>query len=117
MTELNPKPFPVVGVGASAGGLEAFSALIEHLPRDMELAFILVQHLDPEHKSILTEILSRRTSLPVVEVKDGMRVDPRRIYVIPPNTSMSISGGKLLLKSRKETFGRHMPVDHFFESL
>src|ERR1035437_10973502 len=76
--------FPVVGIGASAGGLEAFTKLLKHLPNDTGMAFVLVQHLDPTHGSALTEILSRATAMPVTEVRDGMQVEPNHVYVIPP---------------------------------
>jgi two-component system CheB/CheR fusion protein len=109
--------FPIVGIGASAGGLEAFSELLSHLPIDPTMAFILVQHLDPKHPSILTEILSRTTAMPVVEVKHGMRVEPCHVYVMPPNTSMTIVGGVLNLAPRSDDRGLHMPIDHFLRSL
>src|SRR2546423_9203919 len=82
--------FPIVGIGASAGGLEAFTQLLEHLPIDTGMAFVLVQHLDPSHESKLTEILSRATKLQVLTVQDGMSVQPNTIYVIPPNADLSI---------------------------
>ena len=81
--------FPIVGIGASAGGLEAFTSLLKHLPNDTGMAFVLVQHLDPTHASALTEILSRATAMPVTEVRDGMRIEPNHVYVIPPNTNMA----------------------------
>jgi two-component system CheB/CheR fusion protein len=109
--------FPIVGIGASAGGLEAFSELLSHLPVDPTMAFILVQHLDPKHPSILTEILSRTTGMPVVEVQHGMRVEPCRVYVMPPNTRMTIVGGILNLVPRSDDRGLHMPIDHFLRSL
>ena len=115
--QTDPKNFPVVGVGASAGGLEAFTALVEHLPAQARLALILVPHLDPGHKSILTEILSRKTSLPVVEVRGGMQVEPHHIYVLPPNANLKISGGKLLLGARQQTGAANLPVDILFDSL
>ena len=83
---------PVVGVGASAGGLEAFTQLLAHLPKRTGLAFVLVQHLDPTRESHLSDILSRSTEMPVVEVKDGIRFEPDHVYVIPPNASMSLVG-------------------------
>ena len=107
----------IVGVGASAGGLEAFAQLLRNLPADTGMAFVLVQHLDPKHESMLTGLLSRRTNIPVNEVKDGMAVEPDRIYVMPPNTDMTISDGVLGLKPRTEVRGHHMPIDHFFHSL
>ena len=108
---------PVVGVGASAGGLEAFVQLLKHLPQHTGVAFALVQHLDPTRESHLSEILSRSTQMPVVEVKDGMSLEPDRVYVIPPNASMSVSDGTLKLAAREEGRGRHLPIDHFFETL
>ncbi len=84
------KSFMIVGIGASAGGLEAFAQLLRNLPADTSMAFVLVQHLDPKHESVLTELLSRRTNIQVNEVKDGMAVEPDRVYVMPPNTDMTI---------------------------
>ena len=75
-----------MGIGASAGGLEAFSALLKHLPLDTGMGFVLVQHLDPVHDSALTQLLGRETSLPVCEVTNNLRVEPNHVYVIPPNT-------------------------------
>src|SRR6266403_641930 len=121
--ESKPRPsggnnsFPVVGIGASAGGLEAFRQLLEHLRVDTGMAFVLVSHLDPTHKSILTELLARRTKLPVTEVSDGMRVEPNNVYVLPPNTSMAIAEGTLRLQPREEgRAGRH-PIDYFLRTL
>src|SRR5215471_4016824 len=82
--------FPIVGIGASAGGLEAFSELLRHLPEKTDMAFVLVQHLDPTHGSVLGEILSRTTKVPVKEVADGEVVHTNHIYVIPANTNMII---------------------------
>jgi two-component system CheB/CheR fusion protein len=98
--ESSSKPFPIVGVGASAGGLEAFTNLLPHLPPDTGMGFVLVQHLDPDHESALTQLLTRVTSLPVAEVKDKTRVKPNHIYVIPPNTNMAIAQGVLRLQPR-----------------
>lgn len=81
----------IVAIGASAGGIEALSDLISHLPADTGMAFVLVQHLDPKHHSILTELLARKTSMKVSEVSDGLLVKPNAVYVIPPNAMMSIS--------------------------
>src|SRR5262245_9526369 len=91
------QPFPVVGIGAAAGGLEAFRQLLEHLPIDTGMAFVLVQHLDPAHESILTELLSKATSMSVSEVVEGMAVDPDHVYVIPRNTNMAIEHSFLRL--------------------
>lgn len=109
--------FPVVGVGASAGGLEAFTSLLQHLPADTGMAFVLVQHLDPDHPSALTELLTRTTSLPVCEVTDKLRVEPNHVYVIPPNAGMILEQGVLRLQRRQMKRGAHRVIDHFFESL
>jgi two-component system, chemotaxis family, CheB/CheR fusion protein len=109
--------FPIVGMGASAGGLEAFRELLSHLPTDTGMAFVIIQHLSPHQKSLLTEILSRSTSMPVVEVEHGMIVEPNHVYVIPPNAMMSISQGVLQLSPRVKTHGLSMTVDAFFVSL
>jgi two-component system CheB/CheR fusion protein len=103
-----------VGFGASAGGLEAFSELLQHLPGDTGMSFVLVQHLDPKHESLLTELLAKATPMPVAQVKEGMRAEPNRVYVIPPNTNISIAGGILHLEARTIP---HMPIDHFFRTL
>lgn len=81
-------PFPIVGIGASAGGLDAFAKLLENLPGDTGMAFVLIQHLDPIHKSELSSLLSASTSMRVQQVTDGMRIEPNHIYVIPPNTML-----------------------------
>lgn len=107
---------PVVAFGASAGGLEAFQEVLHHLPADTGLGFVLIQHLDPHHESILSNLLSKSTPLEVVQVRDGMPVRPNRIHVIPPNTSMTLHKGVLALTSRPQ-FGPHMPIDEFFRSL
>jgi two-component system, chemotaxis family, CheB/CheR fusion protein len=109
--------FPVVGIGASAGGLEAFRQLLSHLPTDTGMAFVLIQHLDPKHKSLLREILARETAMPVVEVLDNMAVEPNCVYVIPPNTKMEIEQGLLKLTPREKNRAMVMPVDTFFLSL
>ena len=111
------KLFPVVGVGASAGGLEAFSALLAHLPDTTGMAFIFLQHLDPKHHSALEEILSRTTRIPVTEVTDGLAIERRHVYVLPPNYDMTIRGGILRLSARTLTHGQHRPIDHFFVSM
>jgi len=109
--------FPIVGIGASAGGLEAYTQLLRELPSAINMALVLIQHLDPTYKSMLTELLSRTTKLAVLEVTDGVRVKPGHVYVIPPNTAMTISERVLHLTSRVEVEGKHMPIDHFLQSL
>src|SRR5436309_12836777 len=110
-------PFPVVCVGASAGGLEAFTHLLEAMPTDTGMAFVLVSHLSPSHASHLAEILGRATRMPVEEVKDEPTVQPNRVYVIPPDRSMIISGGSLKLLPRRPVRGQHHPIDLFLASL
>ena len=80
----------VVGVGASAGGLEAFTELLSHLPEDTGMAFVLIQHLDPKHESHLTELLVKASKMPVSEVKDETRAEADHVYVIPPRCNLSI---------------------------
>jgi len=104
-------------VGASAGGLEAFTQLLRALPADTGMAFVLVQHLDPRHQSMLTSLLAKATGMPIRQVEEGMRVEPDHVYVIPPNASMAIEGGVLRLLPRAEFRGRHMPVDFFMRAL
>lgn len=111
------KQFPIVGIGASAGGLEAFTQLLQNLPNDTGMAFVLVQHLDPDHESALTQLLSRTASMTVSEVTDGMVVAPNRVYVIPPNACMEIAKGVLKLRPRDKASGAHLSIDVFFESL
>ena len=112
-----PGSFPIVAIGASAGGLEAFSELLHHLPEKSGMAYVLVQHLDPKHESGLREILARTTKIPVTEVAQGTVVQPDHVYVIPANTNMSIKGGVLHLTERVLVHGQHMPIDHFFRAL
>lgn len=106
----------IVGIGASAGGLEAFTELLSHLPDDTGMAFVLIQHLDPSHESHLTELLSKATRMPVSEVKGETRAEPNRVYVIPPRCNLSVSGGVLDTPSRPAS-GRNMPIDSFFLGL
>jgi two-component system CheB/CheR fusion protein len=113
----NSNIFPIVGIGASAGGLEAFTQLLNYLPSDTGMGFVLVQHLAPDHKSLLKEILSRSTSMTVHEVVDNTTVEPNQLYVIPPNKQMTISQGVLKLMPREKVRGVAMTVDTFFLSL
>src|SRR5215510_1770748 len=114
---VTPQSFSVVGIGASAGGLEAFKQLLAHLPNDTGVAFVFVQLLDPLRESILAELLSKATDMPVKEVKDGMRVEPNHVYVIPHNADMTVSRGVLRLSPRAETRGQRRPIDCFLRSL
>jgi two-component system, chemotaxis family, CheB/CheR fusion protein len=109
--------FPIVGIAASAGGLEAFTQLLSHLPIDTGMAFVLIQHLAPDRESLLTEILARATAMVVREVQNGIAIEPNHIYVIPPNTQMRLVEGVLQLSPREKVFGKYMPGDAFFTSL
>jgi two-component system CheB/CheR fusion protein len=109
--------FTVVGVGASAGGLEAFSRLLHHLPASTGMAYVLVQHLEPTHESQLTHLLGGVARMPVLETRDGMAVAPDHVYVIPPNTVLSIEQGVLRHLPRSQGRNQHLPVDSFFRSL
>ncbi|AFY94531.1 chemotaxis protein CheB [Chamaesiphon minutus] len=108
---------PIVGIGASAGGLEAFTQLLEHLPTDTGMAFVLVQHLDPTHASLLTQVLAKITAMPVAEVADGVAVMPDRVYAIPPNRELILVGNNLKLLARRQDRRRFLPIDRFFQSL
>ncbi|MDA8133429.1 MAG: PAS domain-containing protein [Desulfobacteraceae bacterium] len=111
--------FPVVGIGASAGGLAAFEAFFSGIPADIDtgMAFVLVQHLAPNHKSILTDLIRRYTSMKVFEVEDGMKVCRNCAYIIPPGRDMAFLGGTLHLLEPFAPRGLRMPIDFFFRSL
>ncbi|MBF0216824.1 MAG: PAS domain-containing protein [Candidatus Omnitrophica bacterium] len=110
---------PVVCIGASAGGLAAFKAFFSGMPADTDtgMAFVIVQHLAPEHKSILSELVGRYTRMKVEDVRNGMAVEPDRVYIIPPNHNMSLSNGKLMLEEPDIPRGQRLPIDHFFRSV
>ena len=114
---LSKNLFPVVGIGASAGGLEAFRKLVKAIPEDSGIAFILVQHLHPDHSSALPEILQRETLLPVSEISDNVKVEPNNIYVIPSNKMLVATDGILQLSPRPSNDHKNMPIDIFFTSL
>ena len=109
--------FPIIGIGASAGGLEAFEAFFRACPADSGMAFVLVPHLDPDHESLLPEILQRTTSMKVVQALDQVEVAPNHVYVIPPNREMTILGGVLQLSVPELARGMRMPIDTFLRSL
>jgi two-component system CheB/CheR fusion protein len=109
--------FPIVAIGASAGGLEAFSRLLRALPHEPGLALVFIPHLDPTHESAMVELLSRTTSLPVRQAAEGMRVACNAVYVLPPNYDMIIADGVLHLARRDAGRRQHMPVDTFLKSL
>jgi two-component system CheB/CheR fusion protein len=112
-----PSDFLIAGVGASAGGVEAFTELLTNLPSDTGMAFVLIQHLDPKHESLLSALLAKKATMPVVEVTKGMRLEPNHVYVIPPNATMTVSDHSLQLAKRIEARGTPMPVDLFMRSL
>jgi two-component system CheB/CheR fusion protein len=107
----------IVGVGASAGGLEAFSALLQSLPKNPGLAIVFVQHLAPQHESALVPLLSGQSTLRVVQARQGMDVEPNHVYVIPPNSQMVIAGRTLHINARPEDRSQYTPIDAFFSSL
>ena len=109
--------FPIVCIGASAGGLEAMEQFLSHVPENTGMAFIIIQHLDPTQKGMLPELLQRTSHMPVLQVKDRMHVKPDFVYVIPPNTSMSILKGVLHLFEPIEARGLRLPIDFFLRSL
>jgi two-component system CheB/CheR fusion protein len=111
--------FPVVGIGASAGGLAAFEAFFSGMPADVDpdMAFVLVQHLDPDHKSILTDLIRRYTRMEVFEVEDGMAVQPNCAYIIPPGRDMAFLNGALQLLEPSAPRGQRLPIDFFFRTL
>ena len=113
---LDASPAYIVGVGASAGGLEAFTELLSHLPDDTGMAFVLIQHLDPSHESHLTELLSKASKMPVSEVNGETRAEANHVYVIPPRCNLSISDGVLHTPPRPAS-GRNMPIDAFLRAL
>jgi len=109
--------FPIVGIGASAGGLEAFTRLLEHLPTTTGMAYVFVQHLDPSHSSLLPELLARVTKMPLCAAQDQMRVEPDHVYIIPSNADLTLSQGTLQLLPRTQQSGQHLTIDRFFRSL
>jgi len=109
--------FPIVAIGASAGGLEALEQFFQNMPIDNGMAFIVIQHLDPTHIGVMPELLQRITDMIVTQVTDRLKVKPNCVYVIPPNKSMTILNGTLYLFDPLETRGLRLPIDYFFRSL
>jgi len=103
----------IVGVGASAGGLEAFTLLLKHVPVNIGMGLVLVQHLDPVHESALTQILAKATAMPVREAANNLPVEPNHVYIIPPNRNMTIAQGRLKLEPRRQIGGRIGPLTSF----
>ncbi len=109
--------FPIVAIGSSAGGLETLELFFSNMPEDKGMAFVIVQHLDPNHVGMMPELLQRMTTMTVFQVTDGLKIKPNCIYVIPPNKSMSILNNTLYLFATVETHGIRLPIDIFFRSL
>ncbi len=109
--------FPIVGIGASAGGLEALQELLSNMPNNTGMAFVLISHLDPSHASLLPELLKRYTEMPVYESADNIRIKPNVIYIIPRNKDIGISNGALKLTEPVQPHGLRLPIDFFFRSL
>ena len=114
-----PAGFPIVGIGASAGGLAAFEAFFSGMPADTDpdMAFVLVQHLAPDHESILTDLIRRYTRMEVSQVEDGMVVHPNCVYIIPPDRDMAFLNSTLQLLEPSAPRGQRLPIDFFFHSL
>jgi two-component system, chemotaxis family, CheB/CheR fusion protein len=117
VTDKDKDQFPVVGIGASAGGLEALEQFIGSIAKNSGMAYVVIQHLDPTKKGILPELLQKVSKMPVYQVKDRMVLCPDSVYVIPPNKTMSVSNGILHLFNPEEARGLRLPVDFFFLSL
>src|SRR5690606_9153204 len=115
-TRRETQPY-VVGIGASAGGLEALEEFFAHMPSNTGFAFVVVQHLSPDFKSLMDELLARRTSMAVHRVEHGVRIEPDAIYVIPPKQELRLADGRLLLKERPGGSSLALPIDIFLESL
>ncbi len=111
------KPLCIVGVGASAGGLEAIEKLLGHFPIDSRCAFVVVQHLSPDFKSLMNELLSRHTAMKIHGVADGQLVESNHIYLAPPKSNVEFANGRLWLKSTDNQRALNLPIDHFFLSL
>jgi len=116
-TSSSRKSVPVVGIGMSAGGLEALEQFLKRVPEQSGMAYVVVQHLDPTHNGMLVELLRRASSLPIEQATDGVVVEPDHVYVIPPNKDMSLSRGSLYLFPQPGVPGVHLSVDFFFRSL
>ena len=116
MTEAKENLF-VVGIGASAGGLKPIEEFFDHMPNDSGMAFVIVQHLSPDFKSLMDELLARHTNMAIHKVSDGVEIQPNSIYLIPPEKNLAMSKGRLLLTDKAEVRGLSLPIDIFFSSL
>ncbi|NJW52517.1 chemotaxis protein CheB [Salinimicrobium oceani] len=113
----NPSVARIIAIGASAGGLEALKGFFEHVPEDSKNAYVVIQHLSPDYKSMMGELLARSTRLPIVEVNDGMEISPGHIYLIPPINNLVIKDNRLYLSDKPKHQTLNLPIDMFFESL
>ncbi|MBU1147646.1 MAG: hypothetical protein KKD11_04770 [Candidatus Omnitrophica bacterium] len=109
--------FPIVGIGGSAGGLEAFEGLLKNISNNPGMALVFIMHLAPGHKSMLAELLARKTKMPVIEIKNGMIPEINHVYVKPSNTKLALVRGKLILSPLRDVEVKRMPIDTFFRSL
>ena len=107
----------VVGIGASAGGLEALKEMVSAIPEDTGMCYVIVQHLAPDHPSIMDQLLSAHSMVPVIKIEDGMRAEPDMVYVIPSGPSLTISDGRFHLEARDPAPGVRTPIDKFLISL
>ena len=112
-----PGNFLVVGIGASAGGLDACGRFLDAMPADNGMAFILIQHLDPTHESLMVELLARHTAMVVRQAADGMLIEPGHLYVIPPGTYLAVGNGALRLSPPRAPHGARLPFDFLLHSL
>src|SRR3954454_3438772 len=115
--QTDAEPTLIVGIGASAGGLEPLERFFAAVPADSGMGFVVLQHLSPDFESRMDELLGRQTRVPIHKVTDGIEVTPNAIYLIPPKKEMIISGGRLLLTDKDDSRGFSLPIDHFFRSL
>ena len=112
-----PKPSLIVGIGASAGGLKPIQEFFSHMPTDNGMAFVIVQHLSPDFKSLMDELLKRYTKMSIHRVTDGITLAANSIYLIPPQKDLTVADGKLMLGKQQKTRGLNLPIDSFFDSL
>src|SRR5438132_2382919 len=115
--ESYPARFRVVGIGASAGGLESLEQFFKNLPPNPGMAFVVVQHLSPDFRSVMDELLARHSDLPIQQAEHNIEVQPNRVYLLPPKKEMVIRDGRLLLNDKERTHGLTLPIDQFFRSL
>ncbi|MCF8067527.1 MAG: PAS domain-containing protein [Desulfobacterales bacterium] len=113
----NGTGFPIVGLGASAGGLEALETFFTHTPSDSGIAFVIIQHLSPKHKSIMSSLLSKYTEMAVLDLEDGMKIQPNQVYLNPPDKNVVIINGVFQLMTPVKTSGINLPIDFFFRSM